>query len=218
MNIDTELYMGIVYDSMRIIGYKDPNGFFIDIKPKCGYSELIHGEVLTTFGETVSKMGRNYEDLDKVRLKIYKKEHFKNNPIVFLQANDDKVAHSGDITSLIYQKLGAKGFITDGNVRDIDIIDKMNFPVFCEGSNPIDAIDYWAITNYFQPITIKNVSIFNKDYTFASKDGVIVVPKRSKEKLLPVIKEQLERENSIRKILKEGDLTPLEILNQFGRW
>jgi regulator of RNase E activity RraA len=218
MNIPSDIYMGIIYDCMRLIGYKDAQKFFIDIKPKCGYSKLIHGEILTTYGEQVSDAKITYEELDKIRLQIYNQKHFKNNPIVFLEANDDKVAHSGDITSLIYQKLGAKGFVTDGNVRDVDIIEKIKFPVFCKNTNPIDAIDYWAITKYFCPIEMNGVFISNKDYAFASKDGIIVVPKRSKKKLLPVLEEQLQRENKIRETIKEGNKTPLEILKQFGRW
>ncbi len=45
-----DIYMGIIYDSMRIMGEKYSD-FYIDIKPKCGYSSLIHGETFTTRGE-----------------------------------------------------------------------------------------------------------------------------------------------------------------------
>lgn len=214
----SDLYMGVVYDSLRILGmrYQD---FFIDIKPKCGYDNLIHGPVLTTYGEVVSTNEKEYEKLDNIRLELYKKDFFYDNPIVFLQSNDSVVAHSGDITSLIYKKLGAVGFVTDGNVRDIDVIDKLKFPVFCKGENPIDAINYWALTKYNVPIVINNVQIFPKDYCFASRDGIIVVKKELFEKVKTKIVEQIDRENAIRnKINNNLDKDYLDLVKIFGRW
>ena len=61
-----------------------------------------------------------------------------------LQANDNKVAH-GDITSQIYKNLGAVGFITDGNVRDIDKCVRFDFQYSVMIINPIDALDYWSL-------------------------------------------------------------------------
>src|SRR3990172_6980858 len=109
------MYLGIAYDSLRLLGYvwKD---FYIDIKPTGGYRKLISGPAFTTFGEVISITSEEYLKVDNIRLELYNETLFTNSPIVVLQANDNVVAHSGDITSLIYKKLGAIGFITDGNV------------------------------------------------------------------------------------------------------
>jgi regulator of RNase E activity RraA len=161
---------------------------------------------------------KEYEKLDNIRLEFYKKDLFKNKPIVFLQSNDDKVAHSGDITSLIYQKLGAVGFVTDGIVRDIDIIDKMNFPVFCKEENPIDALGYWALTKYNCNLNIEGVDIEPKDYAFASRDGVIVVKKDLLPKFRKIALEQLEREQKVRYLINNSEKTFEEIVQELGRW
>ena len=213
----SDIYMGVVYDSLRLIGesYKD---FYIDIKPTCGYNGIIHGEAFTTFGEVVSVTEDEYTKLDNIRLEFYDKKLFTKSPIIFLQANDNVVAHSGDITSLIYQKLGAAGFVTDGNVRDIDIIQDMNFPVFCNGENPIDALGYWALTKYQVDIEIAGVKISPGDYTFASRDGVIVVRKEIFEKFKTNVIEQLTRENSIRKRINSKDFDFSQLVKEFGRW
>ena len=113
-----KIYLGVVYDALREMGQKLET-FYIDIKPKFTNEQIIIGPALTTKGRKVNRRD-NYIKLDKIRIEIYKKELFKNKPIILLQANDNKVAHAGDITCQIYKSLGAVGFITDGNVRDID--------------------------------------------------------------------------------------------------
>lgn len=215
--LPSDIYMGIVYDSMRILGqkYKD---FYLDIKPKCGYSSIIQGECFTTFGEVVEVSPDEYQKLDNIRLEFYKKEFFSSNPVVFLQSNDFKVAHSGDITSLIYQKLGAVGFVTDGIVRDIDLIDSMSFPIFCRGENPIDALGYWALTKYQVPIVIDDVVINPGDYSFASKDGVIIVRKSILKEFRQVALEQLAREKKVKHIINNTDKNYSEIVEELGRW
>lgn len=217
MTKEQDIYMGVVYDSLRIMGenYKD---FYINIKPVCGYTTLIQGPCFTTFGEKVSVSKEEYEKLDNIRLLFYKEKLFKNKPIIFLQANDTEVAHSGDITSLIYKNLGAIGFVTDGNVRDIDIIENMNFPIFCKGENPIDAINYWALTKYQTEIEIQGVKITPSDYAFASRDGVIVVRAAILDKFRKTCSEQLLRENKIRKMINNKNVSYENIVNKMGRW
>jgi len=212
-----DIYMGIVYDSLRIMGEKYKN-FYINIKPKCGYDSIIQGNCFTTYGEVVEDWNVDYTEVDNIRLEMYKLDVFSDNPIVFLQANDDKVAHSGDITSLIYKKLGAMGFVTDGIVRDIDIIDKLQFPVFCRDENPIDAIDYWALTKFQNTIEIDGVEITPNDYSFASRDGIIIVRSDLKEKFKKIALKQLEREKKVRFLINEKTKTFEQIVEEMGRW
>lgn len=213
----SDIYMGVVYDAMRLIGenYKD---FYINIKPTCGYDGIVHGEAFTTYGEVVQVSKEEYTKLDNIRLEFYDPKLFAQSPIIFLQSNDSEVAHSGDITSLIYQKLGACGFVTDGNVRDIDIIETMDFPVFCKGENPIDAIGYWALTKYQVDIEIDGVKISPGDYSFASRDGVIIVRREIFEKFKKVAIEQLSRENTIREKINSNDFNFKNLVDEFGRW
>jgi regulator of RNase E activity RraA len=215
--LPSEIYMGIVYDTMRILkqNYRD---FYLNIKPKCGYSSIIQGHCFTTYGEAVQVDKEEYNRLDNIRLEFYKKKYFKNGPIVFLQANDDKVAHSGDITSLIYKRLGASGFVTDGIVRDIDIIDTLRFPVFCRDENPIDALGHWALTKYQCDIEIDGVFIKPDDYAFASRDGVIIVRNDLFNKFKEIALRELERENKVRSLINNEDKTFKQIVEEMGRW
>ena len=81
----------------------------------------------------------------------------KPGEVVMLEANDSYCAHAGDITCLIYKKLMAVGFITDGIVRDTSRIRADNYPCFSTNSNPIDALDYWGITEYQIPISMPGI-------------------------------------------------------------
>jgi 4-hydroxy-4-methyl-2-oxoglutarate aldolase len=217
-----KIYLGVVYDALREMGQKLET-FYIDIKPKFTNEQIIIGPALTTKGRKVNRRD-NYIKLDKIRIEIYKKELFKNKPIILLQANDNKVAHAGDITCQIYKSLGAVGFITDGNVRDIDKCEEINFPVFCQKTNPIDAINYWALTEYQKNIIIKNVLIKPGDMIYASNDGVIRVKKSDFKKFKLKLNTIIKKENDVRKLIKsiknkqDYKKPLLNFLKQKGRW
>ncbi len=217
-----KIYLGAVYDALRLMGQKE-DIFYINIKPKYLNNELISGEAFTTKGRIVKK-NENYESLDLIRLNFYKKKYFKKKPIVILEANDNKVAHSGDITSLIYKNLGAVGFITDGNVRDIDKIKRINFPTFCKDINPIDAIDYWALTDFQCKIKINNIEINPGDILYASNDGIIRVKKKDFKKFLLFLNKILKKEYEARALINliknknEYSSTLKNFVLRKGRW
>lgn len=221
---DSEVYLGAVYDAMHMLGFRAEQ-FFINIKPLAGYTKLISGPALTTSGRIVSQ-DEDYKSLDNIRLQIYRKDYFACNPVVLLEANDNYVAHSGDITSLIYKNLGAIGFVTDGNVRDIDLIDELDFPTFASSANPIDALDYWALDRYNVDIRLHNVLVSPGDIIYASRDGVIRVPKnfqaQFQEKLISVLDKEKRARNLIKGIFQQETEDIQAALEKFvleqGRW
>ena len=230
MNIN-KLYLGVAYDAMRVLGFKSEQ-FYIDIKPKVYDGNTIAGQAFTTHGEVVSD-DADYATLDNIRLKMYgdfNRIHGTYNvdklqPLVLLESNDKKVAHSGDITSAIYQKLGAIGFITDGIVRDIDKIKKIKFPTFCNGVNPIDALDYWALTEYNTPIKIQGVVITPGDAIIAGGDGIIRVPLFIWREFKKECAKILKKEDAARSFIEAHDISSVNIGKDFinlvktiGRW
>jgi len=94
----------------------------------------------------------------------------------------------------------------------------MNFPIFCRDENPIDALGYWALTKYQQDIEIDGVKISPRDYSFASRDGVIIVRNELKDKFRKTALEQLERENKVRRLINESSMTYEQIVKEMGRW
>jgi len=212
------MYLGIAYDALRLMGLRAED-FYMNIKPQGGYSGLISGPAFTTYGMIVDGCDEvAYKELDDLRLYMYKPELFANRPIVVLAANDNVVAHSGDITSTIYQKLGAVGFVTDGNVRDIELIDELGFPTFCKDVNPIDAIHYWALTGWQTPVIIEGVLVFPGDQIIASKDGVVRVPYQRLDEFSVIVNEQLARENKVRARLQDPNIDFFKLVEEMGRW
>ena len=135
----SKLYGGIVYDALMQMNLEEDD-FLLhsSIKP-LNADSVCYGPAFTNSGKIVRK-DENYSALDAIRLEMYKA--IRPNDVIVLRAFDKKVAHAGDITSIIYQKLGASGFITEGFIRDGRHIRELNFPCFCSGSNPIDALGY----------------------------------------------------------------------------
>ena len=195
--IPHDVYLGAVYDALNLM-VDNPMDHVLQIKPVAGYTDIIYGPALTLYGRKITKH-ENYQEIDNHRFNFYKPEYYQTSPIVLLQSNDDVVSHTGDITSKIFQKLGAKGYITDGIARDIELIDKINFPVFCNGVNPIDAIsNNWAYTDINVPITIENRIIYPGDFVFASKDGVIIIPVDMFSTFTTHLHEIMKKEREIR--------------------
>ena len=212
------MYAGIVYDALRLIGVE--RNFIIDPKiAPLNDGDIIYGKVFTTYGR-LTKPEEDYQALDEIRLEML--QHIKGATIVALSANDDFVAHAGDITLEIYKKYGIKGFVTDGLVRDSRIIKhEMKFPCFCNGTSPVDAIDYWAITAYQCPIFFKGregevVSVLPGDYLYADSDGAMVIPKENLIQFEHKVKQEIKREEKIRRQLNTKSLE--DIFKEHGRW
>ena len=198
--IPEDIYLGAVYDALNLM-VDDAKKYVLNIKPIAGYSKIVHGPALTLYGRKITKH-EDYSQMDNKRFEFYKPELYKNNPIILLQSNDNIISHTGDITSKIFKKLGAKAYITDGIARDIELIDEIKFPVFCNNVNPIDAIsNNWAYTDINIPITIENLLIYPNDYVFASKDGVIVVPHEMYSEFLIKLNFIMDKERDIRKFV-----------------
>lgn len=223
---DTEhLYAGIVYDTLRELGLSDDE-FIIssEIRPLDPMSAC-YGPAFTNVGHVV-KPDDDYANLDKIRLEMYK--IIQPGDIIVLQANDRTVAHAGDITCMIYDKLGTQGFITDGIVRDSRHIMNNNYPCFCSSTNPIDALDYWAITDYHVTITMpglhRRITVEPGDMIYADNDAVIRISRTLKEEFERMLIKNLKREEQCRQafiaIERSEDVynRVLEVFNKLGRW
>ena len=215
-------YTGAVFDALKLCGV-DARKYYIDLKPTAGYKpklrELISGPVFTTKGRTVAKW-EDYDELDSIRYEIYEKfaDHFKQHrPIVALQANDKKVAHTGDITSDIYKRMGSAGFFSDGKTRDVTLIDEIGYPVFTDGATPIDALDYWAIVDYDCEIEIQGVKIRPMDWAFMDADGIMIVPQELLKEFAGHVEAVYEKEDAVRMAL-EKNFDARKLKDQFGRW
>jgi regulator of RNase E activity RraA len=107
---------------------------------------------------------------------------------------------AGDFIVGLAQTLGIKGIVTDGVIRDILGVKKLNFPVFCKGTTvAASAKAGWGQVDV--PISCGGTSVSPGDIIVADADGVVVVPKAIEEDVLKLAKEKLlqdqEREEKV---------------------
>jgi len=217
------IYSGIVYDTLAKMGIKDNECLISrEIRPLRNDS-VIFSKVFTTTGQMYKPGSYSYEELDKIRLEIVNEINLGD--IVLLQSNDttDQIAHAGDITLQIYRKARASGFITDGGVRDSNLIINMKFPCFCKYVSPVDALNRWVLTSYGEQIELpadfpnQSLKINTGDYIFADNDGILLIKNEWAPDFFARIYDETRRENSIRKEINSGKNLD-EIYRKYGRW
>ncbi|WP_051630592.1 RraA family protein [Afifella pfennigii] len=115
-----------------------------------------------------------------------------------------RVAPWGELLSTRAQVLKAGGCLTDGSIRDVNMIRKMGFPVVSAGSNPVDTKYRGKLVLYDVPGEIAGVPINSGDLVYADEDGIVFVPK---DKILEVVGAALtkvRRETTVREELAAG--------------
>ena len=68
-------------------------------------------------------------------------------------------------------RTAASGMILDGNLRDIEGLRAIGFPVFYRDLSPLNGIGRWEMTASQQPIAIGGVTVHPGDIVFAEFDG-----------------------------------------------
>jgi 4-hydroxy-4-methyl-2-oxoglutarate aldolase len=115
----------------------------------------------------------------------------------------------GDLMSLGAKTKGINGLVIDGCVRDADDIETMGFNVFSRGLCILGTSNHGdGFLN--EPIVIGDVLINPGDIIVGDRDGVVVVPKDSIEEAIEKSKAREEKEEKVRKQLREGK-TSIEI-------
>jgi 3-hexulose-6-phosphate synthase/6-phospho-3-hexuloisomerase len=103
--------------------------------------------------------------------------------------------------SAIMKKL--EGVVIYGGVRDVEEIIKLKFPVFASVITP-SAGEPKGFGEINIPLKIEGQIIFPGDWIVADLDGVVVIPKEKIVEITNRAMDVLERENRIRKEIKEG--------------
>ena len=209
-----KLYSGVVYDALhQDMKYKHEFVLETEIKSLFNLKEPVVGYAFTCKGRKI----RNSKQIDdNVRLEAFSRVE-KDNVMIY-ETQDKTVAHFGDITARIVQKRGCVGVIIPGYTRDIELIERIGLPVFCYGTNPIDAYGKWQITEYKIPIKIGDVTINQSDIIFADGSGILVIRNTDKLRVLELAEKRLKNENRMRDVLKRNKINLDRMYGDIGRW
>ncbi len=110
----------------------------------------------------------------------------------------------GEMMSTRARRLGARGAIVNGYVRDTRVILAMNFPTFGFGSYGQDSAPRYKVYDYTVPIEIGAVMIHPGDIVFGDIDGVLVVPAAAESEVFHRALEKARGEKTVKRDLESG--------------
>lgn len=113
-------------------------------------------------------------------------------------------AHWGEMMSMAASQRGCTGAVIDGGVRDLDFVDRMEYPVFAKFQSPASSIGRWAIREYQVSVRIGVTVIHPGDFVFGDTDGVVIVPRALTLEVLQAAEDVFRREGGMREELRRG--------------
>ncbi|WDE97564.1 RraA family protein [Lentisphaera profundi] len=204
-------YSGILYDVLRSMGHPDcllPN----TIRPLL-LDKKIAGRVFTISGRIVEDMNE-HDSLVQWCTMLSKAP---TDHVMVCQPNDSTVSHMGELSSEVLSYKKVRGYIVDGGVRDSEFIEKVGFPVWNRYFTPRDVVGRWVPESFDKAIIIGDVTINPGDYTFADRDGVVIIPADIAEAVCTRAEELIGTENLVRKAILEG-VDPVDAYLKYGKF
>jgi regulator of RNase E activity RraA len=196
-----KLYTAVIADTLDSLGYHNqvltPGILPLDPTMKlCGFARV--GLYMPIYH-------------DDENIKVYEHEialvdNLKENEVVVLCCHgNQKIAPWGELLSTRSAYLKAAGCLTDGCVRDTDMIREMKFPVFSKGANPVDTKFRGKMMMADVPGEIGDVRVESGDLIFGDNDGVVVVPSSILNEIISKALEKVDSENTVRDEIKKGN-------------
>lgn len=110
----------------------------------------------------------------------------------------------GDILVARLKVRGVAGVVSDGPMRDVGELRRMDFPVFCCGNSAPPSYASMIAVDAQVPIACGGVAVFPGDIIVGDADGVVVVPTHVAEEAVRDAVEQDRLEAYIRRRVEAG--------------
>lgn len=192
------LYSGIISDILDEMGIRNQV-----ISPGTGIKPLnrdwvMVGRAKTLYNEPDINMDDPYD------LAIVTMDKLENNQITVSGGETNYESIMGELSGHRMRLRGCRGCLINGYTRDAKQLIKMNFPVFCKGTTPIDTTGRVRVVDLDVPIPFGNKTISPGEIVFADFDGIIVIPKECEEEVIVKSLKRFEEESQVRQELREG--------------
>ncbi|MCS6976174.1 MAG: RraA family protein [Gemmatales bacterium] len=134
--------------------------------------------------------------------------HMPGPVVVVFQDLDEPAAAAtfGEVMCTTYQRFGAVGLITSGAGRDLDQVERLNFPVFTNGT--ICAHGYCHIPQINIPVRVGGVRIQPGDLLHGDRNGVTTIPLQIAADVADACAEYMAAEAVVLDYLKSSHVTP----------
>jgi regulator of RNase E activity RraA len=142
-------------------------------------------------------------------------DDLRSNEIYVNTGSSPRNALWGELMSARARKLGGRGAVVNGYVRDTKAILNMNFPTFGFGSYGQDSAPRYKVVDFRVPVEIGGVCVRPGDVVFGDIDGVLVVPREAEEEVFARALEKARGEKFVKKAIEEGS-SAVEAFAKFG--
>lgn len=103
--------------------------------------------------------------------------------VIVVQAGDADFAVAGGNVCAVAQRRGIVAFVVDGVIRDLAEVREMAFPVFARGVMPIPGAKN-VVAPLNEQVKCGGIAVDAGDVIVADEEGIVVVPKASRERVL----------------------------------
>jgi regulator of RNase E activity RraA len=121
----------------------------------------------------------------------------------------------GELMSTRACKLGSRGAVLNGYVRDTKAIQNIGFPTFAFGSYGQDSAPRCKVVDFRIPIEVGQVRVRPGDIIFGDIDGVLLVPAEAEDDVFSRALEKARGEKLVKKAIEEGS-SAVEAFEKYG--
>jgi regulator of RNase E activity RraA len=142
-------------------------------------------------------------------------DDLRRNEVYMNTGSSPRNALWGELMSVRARKLGSRGAVLNGYVRDTKTILEMGFPTFGFGSYGQDSAPRYKVVDFRVPVEIGSVRVRPGDILFGDSDGVLVVPADAEAEVFTRALEKARGEKLVRKAIEEGS-SAVEAFAKYG--
>jgi regulator of RNase E activity RraA len=142
-------------------------------------------------------------------------DDLRRNEVYVNTGSSPRNALWGELMSTRARKLGSRGAVLNGYVRDTKTILEMAFPTFGFGSYGQDSAPRYKVVDFRVPVEIGSVRVRPGDILFGDSDGVLVVPADAEAEVFTRALEKAQGEKLVRKAIEEGS-SAVEAFAKYG--
>jgi regulator of RNase E activity RraA len=142
-------------------------------------------------------------------------DDLRPNEIYVSTGSSPRNALWGELMSTRARKLGSRGAVLNGYVRDTKAILNIGFPTFGFGSYGQDSAPRYKVVDFRIPVEIGLVRIRPGDILFGDIDGVLVVPAEVETEVFTRALEKARGEKLVKKAIEEGS-SAVEAFEKYG--
>jgi regulator of RNase E activity RraA len=142
-------------------------------------------------------------------------DDLRQNEIYVNTGSSPRNALWGELMSTRARRLGSRGAVLNGYIRDTKAILNMGFPTFGFGSYGQDSAPRFKVVDFRIPVEMGAVRIRPGDILFGDVDGVLSVPMEAETEVFTRALEKARGEKLVRKAI-EGGSSAVDAFAKYG--